>query len=305
MARKKSETPPPPAPASRQKMPLEDTRTMRINKPQITANREAVRQAAREEAAVPPSFWGLMVRFVPLWLLIIAIIIFDPLLPIHLIGGLTNWIRGLGQEAPIVLRPPASEPIYIVQNAEVPVDEQLPPPDWPMEISAHYTPEVQFWKDAIASWSLTYRVRPNMIATIMQIESCGNPDAVSPVGAAGLFQVMPFHFQEGEDPLDPNYSAMRGLLFFGELLARTNGDTALAFAAYNGGASVIDLSPSEWAQETRDYQFWASGIYEEAEQGLAESPTLIEWLNAGGASLCASASATLGLNLQQQLTPQE
>ena len=37
---------------------------------------------------------------------------------------------------------------------------------------------------------------PDIIATIIQIESCGNPAARSTAGAQGLFQVMPFHFEE-------------------------------------------------------------------------------------------------------------
>src|SRR5690606_21161363 len=38
---------------------------------------------------------------------------------------------------------------------------------------------------------------------IMQIESGGNPNAISSAGARGLMQVMPFHFRPGENPMDP------------------------------------------------------------------------------------------------------
>ena len=29
----------------------------------------------------------------------------------------------------------------------------------------------------------------------------------------GLFQVMPYHFQEGEDPFSPDINAKRGLIY--------------------------------------------------------------------------------------------
>jgi hypothetical protein len=115
------------------------------------------------------------------------------------------------------------------------------------------------------------------------------------MGASGLFQVMPLHFDPSEDAYDPETNARRALIFLGELLMTVNGDPGLAFAAYNGGPSAIYMSPSDWPQETQDYQFWASGIYEDAETGIMESPTLEAWLEAGGSSLCADAAAVLGL----------
>ena len=278
------------------KTPVTGWRTLTARKPKVTIRKRQSggdSGASDTESSAPPTFWGLMVKFLPVWLILIILIAIDPLLPVHLASGVVGIFRDLGGDRPIIA--PAGEPIYIIEGAEVPVSDSLPPPDWPLEISPVFTPEVQFWGDAIASWSLTYRIRPNMMATIMQIESCGNPDALSPAGAQGLFQVLDLHFDEGEDPFDPNFNAMRGMLFFGELLGMTNGDTSLAFAAYNGGPSVISISPTMWPQETQSYQFWASGIYEEAERGFTESPTLIEWLNAGGVTLCADASEVLGL----------
>src|SRR5947207_12589835 len=57
------------------------------------------------------------------------------------------------------------------------------------QIASIFTPEVLHWSPLISAWAAAYNVDPNLIATVIQIESCGNPSAVSPSGAQGLFQV--------------------------------------------------------------------------------------------------------------------
>jgi soluble lytic murein transglycosylase-like protein len=107
------------------------------------------------------------------------------------------------------------------------------------------------------------------------------------VGATGLFQVMPFHFQQDEDMYDPEANARRGLNFFARLLKVTDGDMGRTLAAYNGGLGGTNGPMATWPAETRAYYRWGKGIYEEATAGLAESATLQAWLRSGGASLCA------------------
>jgi hypothetical protein len=102
-------------------------------------------------------------------------------------------------------------------------------------LSPLFTPEVLHWEPRIVAWSAQYGVDPNLAAIIMQIESCGDPGAVSSAGAQGLFQVMPFHFVAGENPQDPDTNAARGLKYFTDRLVQTNGDVGRAFAGYNGG----------------------------------------------------------------------
>ncbi|HRE47854.1 MAG TPA: hypothetical protein PLD47_09015, partial [Aggregatilineales bacterium] len=50
-------------------------------------------------------------------------------------------------------------------------------------IAPTFTPEVQFWSPYILRWSATYGVDPNILATVIQIESCGHYLVSSPVGA--------------------------------------------------------------------------------------------------------------------------
>ena len=78
-------------------------------------------------------------------------------------------------------------------------------------LSVAFTPEVQYWEPLIKAWAVVYQVDPNLIATVIQIESCGDPTVSSWAGAQGLFQVMPFHFDQGEDMLDVQTNARRGL----------------------------------------------------------------------------------------------
>ena len=162
-------------------------------------------------------------------------------------------------------------------------------------ISPVFSREIQHWAPQIAQWAADHSLDPDMVATIMQIESCGDPQARSHAGAQGLFQVMPFHFVAGEDMLDPNTNARRGMAYFAERLVQTAGDVGKAFAGYNGGHVAADGNWSTWANETQRYYTWSTGIYEDAKAGLAESPALEEWLAAGGASLCQQAANRLGL----------
>jgi hypothetical protein len=157
-------------------------------------------------------------------------------------------------------------------------------------LSVVFTPEVRYWEALIKAWAIQYQVDPNLIATVIQIESCGDPLVSSSAGAQGLFQVMPFHFAAGEDMLDVQTNAQRGLDYLIGGLDRSDGHVGLALAGYNGGHGVIDRGWAAWANETRRYYYWGSRIYSEAVAGMTSSPTLQEWLGAGGSALCARAA---------------
>jgi soluble lytic murein transglycosylase-like protein len=156
-------------------------------------------------------------------------------------------------------------------------------------LAALFTPQVLAWKPQILRWSESYGLDPNLTATVMQIESCGNPRAVSRSGAQGLFQVMPFHFAEGEDMQDPETNARRGLPYLAESLLQSEGDVRRALAGYNGGHGVIGWDPAQWSAETQRYAYWGDGIFTDASRGRKDSPRLQEWLAAGGKGLCAEA----------------
>lgn len=159
-----------------------------------------------------------------------------------------------------------------------------------------FTAQIDQWDEEIVRWAQEYDLDPNLLATVMQIESCGHPTVSSPAGAQGLFQVMPFHFDAGEDMLDPDTNARRGAAFLNLCLDLANGDTGLAMACYNGGPSVLETNFDAWHPEPQRYYYWGTGIYADAQQNRSSSARLDEWLDAGGINLCNRASSALGLN---------
>jgi soluble lytic murein transglycosylase-like protein len=163
------------------------------------------------------------------------------------------------------------------------------------QIASLFTEEVRYWESKIVVWSEDWNLDPNFVATIMQIESCGDPKARSSAGAMGLFQVMPVHFSGDDDPYKPNVNARRGLAYMKLALDTRGGDPRLALAGYNGGITGAQRPESDWPSETIRYVYWGVGIYEDALNGKDTSDRLQEWLAAGGNSLCNQAAGNLGL----------
>lgn len=162
-------------------------------------------------------------------------------------------------------------------------------------ISPIFSPEVQYWAPLITQIANEFGIDPDVVATVMQIESCGFQDAESHAGAQGLFQVMPFHFGAGEVMKDPQTNAFRGAKYLAEGLAMTAGNVNLTLAGYNGGHGTAQRAMSAWPNEMQRYYYWGSGIYADAKAGKAYSERLDEWMRAGGASLCNQAAARIGL----------
>jgi soluble lytic murein transglycosylase-like protein len=181
----------------------------------------------------------------------------------------------------------------ILSQLEVEVAETAPLPEEAAALSSPqiaplFTPEVFAWEEKILKWSNRYGLDPNLVATVMQIESCGYQGATSPAGAMGLFQVMPYHFREGENPYQPGLNAKRGLTYLRQAL-ESGGNIRLALAGYNGGITGSARPKEEWPQETVRFVYWGLGIYRDAKAGKDHSPRLEEWLDSGGASLCQAA----------------
>lgn len=163
------------------------------------------------------------------------------------------------------------------------------------DLAPLFTEEIHYWGDDIMRWATQYNLDPNLMATVMQIESCGHPTIGSSAGAQGLFQVMPFHFSSAENQHDPDTNAMRSAGVLNQCLVMANGDAGMAMACYNGGPSVLSRSYNNWAAETQRYYYWGTGIYEDAQHNRAQSDRLDEWLSRAS-GLCDLASAEIGLN---------
>ena len=163
-------------------------------------------------------------------------------------------------------------------------------------LSPIFTREVQYWRDDILQWADASSLDPNLVAVVMQIESCGNPFARSSAGAMGLFQVMPFHFHADENPYNTNTNALRGLEYLARSLATSHGNVRLALAGYNGGIGVISRGEWTWSAQTLRYVYYGAPIYEDARSGAVSSAQLDEWYRKYGAGLCRQASQKLGLD---------
>lgn len=219
------------------------------------------------------------------------------LLAVFLVTPLTFFglLQLKGSGTPAVNNVAVAE--VVVESLVAPVEEvAAAQPTLTGQISPIFTPEVRYWEPQIVNWAAQHGLDPNQVAIIMQVESCGDPNAVSRSGAQGLFQVMPFHFADGEDMQDPDTNARRGMAYFALGLEMTNGDIGRSFAGYNGGHGTAAKNWSQWPNETQRYYNWTTGLWDDIQAGLTESPTLQAWLDAGGASLCQQAANRLGLS---------
>ena len=225
------------------------------------------------------------------WLGISAIVL--------IVCGLTGFVTTLGTA---LLFQSSSDVTYEIVETNRPFYAKSPmgPEAAVSPLSAAFTPEIQYWGPLIKAWAAVYQIDPNLIATVIQIESCGDPQVASPSGAQGLFQVMPFHFEQGEDMLDVQTNARRGLDYLLGSLDRADGHAGLALAGYNGGHGVINRGWATWTAETQRYYYWGARIYSEVISGMSPSTTLQEWLQAGGQNLCTRAGET-----QRQLEAQK
>lgn len=92
---------------------------------------------------------------------------------------------------------------------------------------------VEQWSPLISQAAKRHNVPEAVVKGIMQIESGGDPKALSHAGAIGLMQTMPFHYQPGEDAYDPATNIDRGVKILADNYRRY-GDWDRAAAAYFG-----------------------------------------------------------------------
>jgi soluble lytic murein transglycosylase-like protein len=86
-----------------------------------------------------------------------------------------------------------------------------------------------------------YNLDPKLIEGVMEIESSGNPRAVSKAGAMGLMQLMPSNVAEAgvTDPFDPAQNIDAGARQLSQLLAKFGGNIDLTLAGYNAGPNAV------------------------------------------------------------------
>ena len=89
--------------------------------------------------------------------------------------------------------------------------------------------------------SRAHNLSPELVKAIIKAESNGERFAVSPKGAQGMMQLMPFTAKQlnVSDPFDPIENIEGGVKYIKELLGTFGGNLTHAVAAYNAGPAAV------------------------------------------------------------------
>ena len=107
------------------------------------------------------------------------------------------------------------------------------------EVHAALVPDL--YRAKVAELSARFDLSQSLIEAMVWQESRWRHDAVSPVGAQGLAQLMPGTARDlGVDPRDPFANLEGGARYLREQLDRFDGNLELALAAYNAGPGRVE-----------------------------------------------------------------
>jgi len=142
-----------------------------------------------------------------------------------------DWTRAGGSIfAGLELEPPAAAAVH-------------PAPEPPSAAEAHdvrILAAEQPYADAVGQAAGRHGLDPKLLHALVVVESAYRPGAMSPVGAAGLTQLMPGTAAElgVGDRMDPLANLQGGAAYLAQQVVRF-GDLRLALAAYNAGPGRV------------------------------------------------------------------
>ncbi len=185
-------------------------------------------------------------------------------------------------------QPPPAPPV--VPYASIGVEHRVSVPWLP--------PRVRRFAPLLEAASRQHGVDANLLAIMVLVESGGDPNAKSPVGATGLMQLMPPTAAELAERrgitdhhdwrlLDPGYNVDLGAEYVAQQVRRfwtgmSDPTVERVAGAYNGGPGRMrrHLEQGEaLSSETKRYQQWVLGMWRERHQ--PHSPTFATWSQAG------------------------
>jgi len=153
------------------------------------------------------------------------------------------------------------------------------PKEEPMDGWKNVPPEIARWKQLVGKITSEHHVPipdyqgvpvspAKAIACLIMRESRGDPDIVNPdSGATGLMQIMPFHFEEGQNPCDPEWNIRKGFSIFEDKITKAK-DLYRALFWYSGKADRLEAPFIEdyWEPFVAWYkEFWAVALDAEEE----------------------------------------
>ena len=161
---------------------------------------------------------------------------------LELDAGGARWVAGpfAGQSAtgePVAVTAPAEQgeaPDFGVPDFAIPAFAIADPAQHARGIPPRYAAK-------IAELSARFDLSPSLLEALVWQESRWNENAVSPVGAQGLAQLMPGTARYlGVNPRDPFANLEGGARYLREQLDRFGGDIEKALAAYNAGPGRVE-----------------------------------------------------------------
>ena len=117
---------------------------------------------------------------------------------------------------------------------------------------------------AIELAAARHNVDPNLVRSVIKVESNFNPNAVSRKGAMGLMQLMPSTARSLHvtNPFDPQQNVDAGVRHLKSLLESYGGNIKLSLAAYNAGAGAVARSAGiPRFSETQNYVRRITDLY--------------------------------------------
>jgi soluble lytic murein transglycosylase-like protein len=117
---------------------------------------------------------------------------------------------------------------------------------------------------AIEQAAARHNVDPNLVRSVIKVESNFNPNAVSRKGAMGLMQLMPQTARSlnVKNPFDPEQNVDAGVRHLKKLLESYGGDVRLTLAAYNAGSGAVARSAGvPHFSETQNYVRRITNLY--------------------------------------------
>lgn len=140
-----------------------------------------------------------------------------------------------------------------------------PPVSAPAKVTAATKRDLTQFDELITAAAIKYRVPVNLVRAVMHTESAFNANAVSPVGASGLMQLMPRTAQEMyvKDIFDVKENIEGGVRYLRVLANEFNGDMVKVVAAYNAGPDAVRRYKGEVPpfEETQQYVRKVMALY--------------------------------------------